>query len=120
MCPSLTCNWFFILYPRLVTRLNGMSKQYRLPEIIPVPLAYIVCILIVIPAAMATAGSVIAMIILFSPTSKAEVMMLFFMLPNVMTLVNFTFAAPLFAERIQRAVNNISDAQISALVQNQA
>lgn len=118
--PFYNLYWFFILYPRLAVRLNALSKTYFLPEIVPVPLAYTICVLMVIPVGMAMAGSVILMIVLFSPTSKWEVAMFFFAVPNILTLINFLFVAPIFAERVQRTVNNISDAQISGLIANQA
>ena len=118
--PFYNLYWFFIVYPRLATRMNAVSAKYNLPQLVPVPLAYVVCLLIVVPAAMATAGSVVIMIILFSPTPKGEVIMLFFTLPNILTILNYLFVAPLFAERVQRSVNNISDAQIAALISNQS
>ena len=115
LMPFYNLFWFFIVYPRLCSRVAAVSRQYNLKPVALLPLCYAMCVCIVVPVAMAIAGLTVFMIMLFSTTSKSEVVTLFFVIPNVLTLVNLLLIVPWFAANVQRAVNLISDAQISEL-----
>lgn len=113
--PFFNLYWFFVVCPRLATRVNSLNRRYKLEPTVPMPLSYALCLLVAVPALMSTAGSVVLMFLLFSPTSKFEAAMLFFVLPNVLTVINFVAVAPIFAARVQQGINQLFEAQIAEL-----
>jgi len=117
LVPFYNLYWFFFVYPRLTQRLNALSRQYRLPAMIPTPLAYLMCALLLIPATMATAGAIIYFFLLFSPTPKGDLLLLFLILPNTLTVINFFIVFPIYAGMVQSSANRISDVQVGSLLQ---
>ncbi len=115
LVPFFNLYWIFIVYPRLAVRVNALSGRYRLPAAIPTPLPYIMCLLLVIPATMATAGGIIYLLLLFSSTSKWEVVLLFFLLPNVLSAINLFLVIPIYSGLVQTSINRIALAQVGTL-----
>lgn len=113
--PFYNLYWFFVVYPRLSQRVNALCRQHHLQQSVSVPLAYSMCVLMVVPVTMATAGIAIVLLLLFSPTSKSEAVALFFGIPNLLTAVNFLVVVPIFASQTQRGINQVFDAQLAAL-----
>jgi hypothetical protein len=111
--PFYNLYWVFVVYPRLAVRMNSLASQYQLPTAVPLPLAYALCGLLVVPAAMATAGSIVLMFLMFSEDPISEAVMVFFGLPNVLTLINFLFVAPVYAALLQSGINQIFELQVA-------
>jgi len=113
--PFFNLYWIFKVFPRLAERVNAVSRQYMLPTVVPPPLAYTFCILILVPAAMATAGCLILMMLYFSSASSSAAFWIFLLLPNLLTLINYLVVMPILAGLVQRAVNDVADAQVAQL-----
>lgn len=105
--------WLFIVYPRLCVRVNSLSRQYSLPPLVPLPLAYIYCVLILVPLAMTTAGCLVLLLPSSSPGPTSDAFLIFFLLPGLLTLVNYVIVAPILYGLIQRNINHIGKAQIA-------
>lgn len=119
MCfvPVLNVYWFFVVYLRLTQRVNALSTQYRLLAIVPEPLSYIISTLMAIPVLMAVTGAVLYSIIFFSPTSKSELVLIFFLLPQILTAVNYFFLWPIYSGLVQTSLNRISNVQIRLAIE---
>ncbi|HTQ39172.1 MAG TPA: DUF4234 domain-containing protein [Pirellulales bacterium] len=105
--PFFNIYWFYVVYARLTQRVNAFSIQHRLPAIIPTPFSYVMSTLIVVPILLAMTGLLVLASIFFSPTSKGELFMIFFLLPQILTAVNYLFIAPVYAGLVQASLNRI-------------
>jgi hypothetical protein len=120
LVPLYNLYWFFVVYPRLAARVNAVSVRYGMPVAVPLPLPYLMCICLLIPAAMATAGTIVSAILFFSATSQGEVLFLFFYIPNILTVINLIVIMPVFAAMVQAGMNRIFLVQVNVLIQSGA
>ena len=117
--PFYNFYWIVIVYVRLGQRINSLSNAYHLPKVIPIPLAYAMTLLIAIPIAMYTAGSVLLILQAFSGSKATEILLLFFVAPSIVILVDLLFIAPAFAILAQRGLNQIGMAQLELVLHTQ-
>jgi hypothetical protein len=118
--PCFNIYWIVFVYARLARRLNALSGAYQLPRSVPVPIAYVMSFLIVLPLAMFTAGGALLVIEAFSDAPVADILLLFFQIPLWVVEFDLVLVVPVFAALLQRSVNRIAYAQLELLLQNQA
>lgn len=114
LVPLYNLYWFFFVFPRLGSRVNALSRHHNLQEPVPPILVYAFCVLLAIPAAMATAGCLVLMMLFFSDDRLDVVLFTFFLLPGLLAAINYLFVMPVLCTLIQRSINRISAAQLAS------
>ncbi|MGE0609771.1 MAG: hypothetical protein AB7O62_21960 [Pirellulales bacterium] len=116
--PLFNLYWICVMYPRLAARVNARCAQYGLQPAVPLPLSYLLCACLVIPGVMGTAGAVVMAALFFSPTSKSDALLLFYVVPSLFAAIHFLIMAPLFAFFVQSGINQVYEAQLVLLVRS--
>jgi hypothetical protein len=116
--PFYNIYWLYVVYARLTQRVNACSTQHRLPAMIPEPFSYIMSTLMVIPILMGATGVFLFAFLFFSPAPKDELILIFFLLPQILTGVNFLFIAPVYAGMIQASLNRIANVELRLAIDN--
>jgi len=116
--PFFNIYWLYVVYARLTQRINSFSIQHRLPAIIPEPFSYIMSTLIVIPVLMGATGLLLFAVIFFSPTPIDELILIFFLLPQILTGVNYLFIAPVYSGLVQSSLNRIANVELRLAIDN--
>ncbi len=125
LVPLVNLYWMFTCYPLLVTRLNRIRERRGLPTDVLYFPALIMCVLFLAVSLMAITGSFVVFTLAMrqSPVGpqlsfmerSEHAVWFFFLLPHLLTLVNYIFLVPQFCSMCQTAFNQIAESQQNQL-----
>ena len=111
--------WFFVVAIRFTERCNSFAKSLSVNQRISKLLSIIVATLVMIPTSMLYVGVIIEVALFFSENPKSQGRILFFVLPQIMTLINFLLAIPMLIGSASLVLNACYDKQIEMLMGGQ-
>ena len=117
--PFYNLYWIVVVMVRLVDRGNQLAATLRIGSAVPRALAFIVAALYLIPAGLSLIGSIIWAAIMFSPNPPVEeTSFIFFVMPQILTLINYLLALPIFVGMFQSQLNSCFRKQLLQLLSN--
>jgi len=117
--PFYNLYWFVVVFVRLTDRGNQFARSLNSPKKVPRAMAFVVAALYLIPIGLAMIGALVWASIMFSPDPpELETSLLFFILPQIFSAINFLLALPIFSAQIQTLLNSCFDRQVAGLLQN--
>jgi len=117
LVPFYHLYWLVFVFYRLAKRCNEFAHSLDVRGDVSTFLAAIVALLFVFPLGMLTVGLIVQGAIFFSPTDKTQGILLFFVFPHVLTMINVVFALPWFACSVQLLINRCQNKQIDLLLE---
>lgn len=114
--PFYNLYWLYSAYIRLADRTNQTAKILQVNGAVQKAMAIVVVSLVVAVSGMGLVGGIVYGIIMFNEDAPVEqVLLLFFALPQVLTIIWFLIAMPIFACQVQSLLNRCFERQIESL-----
>lgn len=114
LVPLYQLYWFFFVFPRLSSRTNQFAASQQVPGHAPPVLGYLVAATFAFPLGMAMIGGGVLLWMQFSPAPTENAWTIFFLYPQVVTLVNLVLITPAWAVSIQLVLNDCYKRQIGS------
>lgn len=111
LIPLVNLYWMFTCYPSLAERLNRIRERQGLLGNVPVMPPLVMCILNLAVSLMMITGSIVVFTLMSRGSPYDHAVWFFFILPQLLTAVNYVFLVPQFIATCQTAFNEIAESQ---------